>query len=329
MFSCLVLLIWFLWGIYSQTKWQQKYSNWQTKKIALVQPNRISSFSVVPLPKGFSKEYPPEMAATKEIAKQNPLIVIWPEGSNYFYQISQSVQSSFQKFIAQFEVNLLFADIQYNKGKAYNSMFWLNENGLLKDIYNKRSLVPFGEFLPFQKYYASILKLFNFPFSRFYPGKEAKIFNIEGLKIAPLICYESIIAETAAASIKKNSAGKVFVVVTNNGWYRSKYQVQAHSALSSMRAIENRVPLIHVINNGFSSVTMPDGKVVFKTPYLKAGAWLFDLPFNKNSGGSFYSQYYGWFENVIKIFIFSLIIYYSVKFLVNKLKQQANKNKKL
>ena len=80
----------------------------------------------------------------------------------------------------------------------------------------------------------------------------------------------------------------------------------------------NRVPLVHSINNGFSSITMPDGKVIFKTPYEKTGAWVFEMPFDKNSGGSFYSKHYNWFANLIRIFIFGIVGFVLIKAVTKK-----------
>ena len=36
---------------------------------------------------------------------------------------------------------------------VFNSIYWLNDFGVLEDIYHKRALVPFGEYLPMYKFY--------------------------------------------------------------------------------------------------------------------------------------------------------------------------------
>ena len=168
--------------------------------------------------------------------------------------------------------------------------------------------MPFGEYLPL--YNGWLLGDFSYGFAA---GKEAKVFEISGMRIIPLICYESVVPNVVAQSVGYDAAGKVFVVASQNGWYKSRFQVQQHSSLSSIRAVENRVPLVHSINNGFSSITMPDGKVIFKTPYEKTGAWVFEMPFDKNSGGSFYSKHYNWFANLIRIFIFGIVGFVLIK----------------
>ena len=88
--------------------------------------------------------------------------------------------------------------------------------------------------------------------------KKQRCLKISDMRIIPLICYESVVPNVVAQSVGYDAAGKVFVVASQNGWYKSRFQVQQHSSLSSIRAVENRVPLVHSINNGFSSITMPE-----------------------------------------------------------------------
>ncbi len=314
---CLPLfVVWFSWGIYAQNKWQKKYSSWQTKKIALVQPNRKASLFYKPPREGFSKEYPLEMELMEKISPQNPVLAIWPEGNTYSYQTSLSVQESFQNWISFFRVATLFIDNYRSREGVFNSMYWLNDFGIFQDVYHKRALVPFGEYLPLYKFYGWLLGDFSYGFTA---GKEAKVFDISGMRIVPLICFESIVPKVAAQSVGADGAGKVFVVASQNGWYKSRFQVTQHSNLSRIRAVENRLPLLHSINNGPSSLTMPDGKILFKTPYQQEGAWVVNMPFDKNSGGSFYSKHYNWFTDSIKIFIFGLIFFVLIRMLKKKI----------
>ena len=220
-----------------------------------------------------------------------------------------------QNWMSFFGIATLFVDNYHSREGVFNSIYWLNDFGMLEDIYHKRALVPFGEYLPMYKFYGWLLGDFSYGFAA---GKEAKVFDISSMRIIPLICYESVVPNVVAQSVGSDAAGKVFVVASQNGWYKSRFQVQQHSSLSSIRAVENRVPLVHSINNGFSSITMPDGKVIFKTPYEKTGAWVFEMPFDKNSGGSFYSKHYNWFANLMRIFIFGIVGFVLIKAVTKK-----------
>ena len=302
LFLLIIFCLWFAYGFYAQQKWKTIYSSWKTKKIAIVQPNRTASlFRSADLE--FDKNYPLEFKLMQTILEKKPVLTIWPEGHTYQYQQFSAVRQGFRKWVSNFNTHLLFIDNHYLSKGVYNSMFWLNNKGYLKDIYHKRTLVPFGEYLPLQKYYKNFLPKIGVTLGRFQQGIKPKTFLIAKMRVTPLICYESIAPYTAAENISGMSKGKIFVVATNNEWYRSQLQVTAHSMISNLRAVENRVPMIHVINNGYSSVTMPDGKVIFKTPYLESGAWVIDLPYSEESGGSFYSQHYRLLEYLTTIVV--------------------------
>jgi apolipoprotein N-acyltransferase len=283
-----LLVFWFSYGFYASKKWNENYQSWDKKRVAVVQPNRlIDLFQLKSL--DYSTTHLLEFDLMEKFSADTPLLTIWPEGYLYQYQQFSSVKKDFHNWTKRFNTHLLFVDNHHLAQGVYNSMFWLNNKGNLEDIYHKRVLVPFGEYLPFQDYYDWFLKWIKFPLGRFQEGKIPKTFSIAKMQVAPLICYESTDAIAAAQSIGKNGKGKIFVVSTNNGWYESLHQVTTHSMISNLRAVENRVPMIHTINNGYSSLTMPDGKVIAKTPYQQAGAWIFEVPHSEQHGGSFYS----------------------------------------
>ena len=73
------------------------------------------------------------------------------------------------------------------------------------------------------KFYGWLLGDFSYGFAA---GKEAKVFEISGMRIIPLICYESVVPNVVAQSVGYDAAGKVFVVASQNGWYKSRFQVQ-------------------------------------------------------------------------------------------------------
>ena len=78
-------------------------------------------------------------------------------------------------------------------GLFYNSMIVINNNFEIIQSYNKRKLVPFGEFLPFE----NILNNFGFKkitegHGSFLKGQEKNNILIDNLNILPLICYEII-----------------------------------------------------------------------------------------------------------------------------------------
>ena len=120
-------------------------------------------------------------------------LFIWPEGvfSGYSYEeiiiFKELILKNFSKnHHIIFGVNRL----EPQTGDLYNSMLMINNNFEIVEGYNKRKLVPFGEFLPFE----NILNKFGFKkitegYGSFLRGKENNNLIIDNLNILPLICY--------------------------------------------------------------------------------------------------------------------------------------------
>ena len=84
-----------------------------------------------------------------------------------------------------------------NNQKYFNSLVVLNHKLEILSLYNKINLVPFGEFLPFEKILSKFgLKKVTQGYSSFSSGDKRAMINLgnrfnEKL-ILPLICYEII-----------------------------------------------------------------------------------------------------------------------------------------
>jgi apolipoprotein N-acyltransferase len=63
--------------------------------------------------------------------------------------------------------------------------------------------------------------------------------------------------------------------------------------------VENRVPMIHLINNGPSVVTAPNGRTLSSTQAFSRAEVIADLSFSPTSGGSLYSRYPHAFERLM------------------------------
>ncbi len=148
-------------------------------------------------------------------------------------------------------------------GGQYVSAFLLDGKGAIAASYNKRQLVPFGEYVPFRdllgKYIKPVAAL-----GEFLPGDpEQKLFDFKGTKLGTAICYESIFPYLFAGDTR--AGADLFVNITNDGWYLDTAAPYQHFIANIFRAVENRRAVLRAANNGISAMIDPWGRVQAKT----------------------------------------------------------------
>ena len=128
------------------------------------------------------------------------------------------------------------------------------------DVYHKKHLVPFGEYIPLDKSIPALQKLSPIGVS-LYPGVP-RLFTLETsdgrkVKVAPLICYEDTDPRLAAKA--RDMGADMIVLVTNDSWFSDSSEAEAHAAQAVLRAVETGLPVVRVGNSGVTGVIRPDG----------------------------------------------------------------------
>jgi apolipoprotein N-acyltransferase len=300
-----IVVVWFGYGIVTLARWDARIAGWESKRIGLVQPNRPPSL-VMPVPEaGYSRRFPLDMALTEQLVDDRPDLVVWPEGFFYGYTHWSEVRKAFADQIRRLGFPLIFFDAtrQMDGGRTrhYNSAIWLEADGTMKDQYHKMKLVPFGETLPLVGRFPWLRALLGDFLAELSPGTEHKTFAVAGMRLVPKICYEPLFPSLVAEAVGPNPKGAVVLVQSQNGWYGESSQPFQHLAVTVLRAVENRVPLIHVINNGPSAVILPSGRIAFQSEAFQQGAWVAEMPYHPDSGGSFLTRFPELFMNLVRL----------------------------
>lgn len=153
----------------------------------------------------------------------------------------------------------------------YNSLIALDNNLRTVATYDKHHLVPFGEYVPFEK------ELNLTPatgFAGFGKGAGVQTFSVPGVPAAvPIICYEAIFPWYAA-----DSASRWIVNVSNDAWYGNSHGPYQHYDQTAMRAIEQGKPVVRSAVTGISGVIDPYGRTIKKLGYNKKGTIISRLP---------------------------------------------------
>jgi apolipoprotein N-acyltransferase len=161
--------------------------------------------------------------------------------------------------------------------RAYNSMYVIGSDGSILDVYDKVHLVPFGEYLPFQRFLEKLgLQNLTKQVGGFTPGERHRLIAVPGAPLAlPLICYEVIFPGEEMPPEER--AGWI-VNVTNDAWFGNSTGPFQHLEQSRVKAIEEGLPVVRAANTGISAVVDPVGRVVNSLPLGREGVLDSQLP---------------------------------------------------
>ncbi|MDO4906148.1 MAG: apolipoprotein N-acyltransferase [Lautropia sp.] len=166
------------------------------------------------------------------------------------------------------------------KGMQFtNSVMLLDRTGLADDIeplyYDKRHLVPFGEFIP--PGFRWFVEMMEIPLGdlRRGPVNQAPL-PVADQRIGFNICYEDIFGEELLPVLHGTDGGDqdsatILANLTNLGWYGQSHALPQHLQIARMRALETGRPMIRSTNNGVTAVILPNGEVDRQLPMHEAG----------------------------------------------------------
>jgi len=150
--------------------------------------------------------------------------------------------------------------------------------GFASQVYAKRHLVPFGEYVPLRHWFPFLGKVVPIEGDT-VPG--AKVVTIpltlsddRVVQLGPLVCYEDVFANLARDQAR--AGAELLVVVTNDAWYGEGGGSLQHAAHSVLRAIETRRPVVRCGNEGWSGFIDQDGNAfeVEKTGAKITSQWV-------------------------------------------------------
>ncbi len=236
--------------------------------------------------------------ATYELATGDFAAVIWPENA---IDIDPADYPEVQQDILELTASLgkpLIAGVLLSTGDGpENASVLYNARGEANSTYVKRSLTPFGEYMPLRS-----LAEFISPLAKrvrdFSPGSALITHQINDVRVGPIICYEiiddALVSEMARAS-------QALIVQTNNATFADTAQSRQQLAITRIRAAEQRRAILSVSTIGISAVIDQSGKVLAQTDEGTQEMIIGDLKLN--SQNSFFNTWRLWIEPTIFLLI--------------------------
>ena len=145
-------------------------------------------------------------------------------------------------------------------GRYYNGIVAM---GLGSGQYDKQRLVPFGEYVPLERWLRGLIDFFDLPMSQFSRGAaDQGPLQAGNHRVAPLICYEIVYPELTARGARH---AELLVTISNDSWFGDSIGPLQHLQMARMRALENGRFLLRGTNNGVSAIINHRGDVVARS----------------------------------------------------------------
>jgi apolipoprotein N-acyltransferase len=160
----------------------------------------------------------------------------------------------------------------------YRTQILLDQDAEVVDRYDKRAVVPFGEYVPLRRWLGWFPPLQQI--SRdILPAPEPDDVRIDGTSLAVLICFETLFGDVARDNVLVGDrpAGLIVSATTDASFGLSAEPAQ-HLAQSRLRAVETGRWVVHAALSGSSAFVAPDGTTEQDTPLFERATIRRDVP---------------------------------------------------
>lgn len=211
------------------------------------------------------------MTATQELAErvaageeERPDFVLWPENSTAVDPFRDAATAQMLTMTSSMiGVPILVGAIVdapddahvLNQGVVYDPVTGAG------DRYTKHHPVPFGEYIPYRKYFGTgTFGRLSVVSRDMLSGTGVEPLRIDGALVADLICFDVAYDDTLTAQVRNGA--ELVAVQTSNAMFIHTGQIDQQFAISRLRALETGRTVVVAAVNGRSGVIGPDGDVI-------------------------------------------------------------------
>ncbi len=223
------------------------------RPVRIVQPNipNLTAFDAARIEEHYGR-----LLALSREACDEPALLVWPESAAwpYLWQREERLRRDVEALAGRGCPVLLNTPWSTEEGFG-NAAILVTAEGIA-GRYDKRHLVPFGEYVPvWLPVPGAVARLVG----SFVAGGEARPIPWSGESLGMAICYEIVFPGEVAALVREGAT--VLVTITNDAWYGDTAAPWQHLRAARFRAAENRRPLLRAAITGVSAVVGADGGV--------------------------------------------------------------------
>ena len=191
-----------------------------------------------------------------------PTHIIWPEAAPPFPLMDVKDALAEIAMLTGDSRVLLTGDVRVDRGNGetryYNSFDIFGPRGNLLATSDKFHLVPFGEYLPFERTLRSLGFSEIAANTGFSAGDGPHTFPVpRAPSVTPLICYEVIFPQDVTGDPRPGW----LVNMTDDSWFGPDAGPMQHLLIARVRAIEEGLPIVRAANSGISAIIDSYGRV--------------------------------------------------------------------
>ncbi|WAP54536.1 apolipoprotein N-acyltransferase [Streptomyces sp. S465] len=226
-----------------------------TARIAVVQPGVIQ---------GPGPRFERSAELTRQLAGRHVDLVVWGESSvgrdlTTHPELSRRLAGLSRTVGADLLVN-----VDARRGDRpgiYKSSVLIGPDGPTGQRYDKMRLVPFGEYIPARPLLGWATSVGKAAGEDRHRGTGQVVMRLpDGLRIGPLVCFESAFPDMSRALVRDGA--RMLVVQSSTSTFQGSWAPEQHASLAALRAAETWRPMVHATLTGQSAVFGPRGEPV-------------------------------------------------------------------
>jgi len=220
--------------------------------VALVQANRAPARQTSLLRR--TETFDAYLSLTRSLGARRPDLIVWPENTASFYLDRDAMPlAALERLTVGTDSVVLVGGPRQDDatGALHNAAYAVGTHGVL-GRYDKRHLVPFAEYAPFD------LRAWSAPDATFAAGTEASVVPHPRGSLGVLICYEILHPDLARDLVRHGA--RLLVNISNDGWAAPTAALQTFS-MAVFRAVETRRWVVRAATTGISGAIAPTGQV--------------------------------------------------------------------
>lgn len=223
--------------------------------------------------------------------KSDPDLIIWPETALPFYFLhDEDLTKETLEVVRTCRAYFVLGSPSFRKAgqeiSYYNSAYLVDPYGKVVGRYDKVHLVPYGEYVPFKRYFPFLGKMVQ-AVGDFESGTKGQVMLWGPEKIGVLICFEAIFPELTCSMVQNGA--QLLINITNDAWFGNSSAPYQHLSMVVFRAVESHLAVARAANTGISAFVDPVGRLLDETPLFEEAIRTRSLPVMNHK--SFYVRY--------------------------------------